>query len=184
MLVGLLQAPVTGPLLDDFGVTVDRVRTAKRNSHGYQLASRFSTLTVHKAGKTQQVGRIARLVEQHSRVAHRPVIEPSDILEVMAVDGLGWGMGIMEDLGLNERLICDGLARPGLVGETRFAAAPDFAARRAQSRQPMARRQRARLGLRRPDLKAGIAALTRCLGWLATLRRAPATSPFLQPTWR
>jgi hypothetical protein len=129
LLVGLLQAPTTGPVLEQFGITVERVRATKRGSDGYQLASRFTTVSTTKLAKTQQVGRVARLVAENSIVSGKPLIEPEDILEILAVDGLGWGMGIMEELGLNEQLLRESLASPQLLGDAMFSPAADYLAR-------------------------------------------------------
>ena len=126
LLVGLLKAPTTGPVLEHFGITVERVRTAKRNSSGYQLGSRFNTVSPQRLAKTHQVGRIARLVAEHSIMDGKPLIEPEDILEILAIDGLGWGMGIMEEMGLNERLLREGLAHPQLLGDAIFAPTASY----------------------------------------------------------
>ena len=130
LLIGLLQAPKTGVVLEQFGITVDRVRTAKRRSYGYQLATRFSAVSETKLTRTQQVGRVARLVAEQSIVTGKGVIEPEDILEILAIDGLGWGMGIMEELGLNEQPLREGLANVHMLGDGMFAMSAPFLARR------------------------------------------------------
>jgi len=169
LLVGLLQAPKTGTVLEHFGITVDRVRTAKRNADGYQLAARFTAVSVHRMAKTQQVGRIARLVAENSIAADKPLIEPEDILEVLAIDGLGWGMGIMEELGLNERLIREGLAHPHLLGDAIFAPSTDYLARQQSAGAPGLRSSGRSGILALPslgDARTRIVWVGRFVGWL------------------
>src|SRR5204863_4607791 len=98
LLIGLLQDPALQDLLENEGVTVDRVRGAKRQASGYQLGQRFQALGGPEA-KTRQVARIARLVAADILMAGRSVIEPEDILGILARDGLGWGIRIVEALG-------------------------------------------------------------------------------------
>ena len=129
LLIGLMGSPKTGAVLDHFGITPDRVRARKRNSHGYQLASRFTAVAERKAAKTRQVGRVARLLAENSLLSGKTLIEPEDILELLAVDGLGWGMGIMEELGLTEELLTDGLASVDLLDDGSFAMSGAFLAR-------------------------------------------------------
>jgi hypothetical protein len=129
LLIGLLRAPKTGVVLEHFGITVDRIRTAKGASYGYQLATRFSTVSDRKLAKTQQVGRVARLVTEYSIVSGKELIEPEDILEILAVDGLGWGTDIMEELGLNEELLCEGLSNVQMLGDGMFGMSADLLAR-------------------------------------------------------
>jgi hypothetical protein len=169
LLIGLLQAPKTGPVLEQFGITVDRVRTAKRSSDGYQLASRFNAVSMQKLAKTQQVGRIARLVAENSIVAGKPLIEPEDILEILAIDGLGWGMGIMEELGLNERLLRESLARPQLLGDAIFAPAADYLARQQAGGASGLRASGRPVIAALPGLsgaRASIVLMGRFVGWL------------------
>ena len=133
LLIGLLQAPKTSMVLDHFGIDVERVRNAKRDSYGYQLATRFNAVADKKLTKTQQVGRVARLVAEVSMSSGKGVIEPEDILEILAMDGLGWGMGIMEELGLNEALLREGLSNVYMLGDGMFAMSAPFLARRREA---------------------------------------------------
>jgi hypothetical protein len=109
LLIGLLWCPRTSRVLAELGITEERVRCLKRDAGGYVQAKRFGAVAARSPLKTRQMGRIAELAAAGVREAGTRMIEPEDLLEVLIRDGLGWGVHILETLGLSEPSALDRL---------------------------------------------------------------------------
>jgi hypothetical protein len=105
LLIGLLQVPRTRRLLEVRGITLERVRAARLRVDGDRLARRLQAVTPHPAGKSRQVQRLAQRLGACIVACERSVIEPEDVLAILLLDGLGWGVSILEELGVDRRLL-------------------------------------------------------------------------------
>ncbi len=112
LLLGLSQISTTGQRLAELGITVERIREAKEQLGGYDYFNRLHPPTPPRAierwtqlPRTQRMHKIGRMITERAIEAKRELVEPEDILEVIVSEGQGIGARVLNQLGVDRKML-------------------------------------------------------------------------------
>lgn len=112
LLVGLSQVGTTRQKLAELGINVERIRETKEQLGGYDYFNRLQPPTPPRAierwsqlPRTQRMHKIGRMVTERALTASRELIEPEDILDVIVAEGQGTGAKVLNQLGIDRKML-------------------------------------------------------------------------------
>lgn len=112
LLIGLTHVDPTKKLLQEAGVTPERIRESKNDLGGYDYFNRLQPPTPPKAiqkwsmlPRTFRMRKIGKLVTEKAIIGGKNIIEPEDVLNVILEEGQGLGARVLKHLGLDKTTV-------------------------------------------------------------------------------